>query len=186
MSTYDRVDSETNLVILITLCDFHPLLSAKSLAEPFKLCKVKCMKQKRGFTLIELVMVILITGILSVFLMPKASFFNNMDSAAAADKISSILSTAQKNAIASRRTIWIVTTASSLKACYNASCTQPVTGIGGDAISMSSPTGTGIVTSNSSFTFDGLGRPNATANVVITYFGRTVTVEQETGLIWSS
>lgn len=144
------------------------------------------MRNKAGFTLIELVMVILLTGILAVFAAPKAALFNSMDSAGASDEILSVVSGAQKLAIASRQPIWVVSSSASVRACYDAACARPATRFSGEPLSVSAPNASyPIAASVAAFSFDAQGRPSVSAQATIDCYGKRVRIEPETGLVWS-
>jgi MSHA pilin protein MshC len=143
--------------------------------------------RQRGFTLIELIMVIVILGVLAVFAAPR--LFNTADFNARGfyDETLSLLRYAQKSAIAQRRTVCVVFTATSTvtsvtltmaPAAPTAAVSTP--GCGGSAVAMAGPTGSAAVVTAKpdvtfdtpppiNFNFDGLGQPvNSTTGAVIT------------------
>jgi MSHA pilin protein MshC len=161
----------------------------------------------RGFTLIELIMVIVILGVLAVFAAPR--LFNTADFNARGfyDETLSLLRYAQKSAIAQRRTVCVVFTATSTvtnvtltmaPAAPTAAVSTP--GCGGSAVAMAGPTGSAaVVTAKSdvtfdtpptNFNFDGLGQPisnagalMATQTIQVTNAAKAIRVEGSTGYV---
>ena len=145
-----------------------------------------------GFTLAELIAVILIVGILSV---SATAFFGrgSFDTAGYADLAQAQVTYARKVAIAQRRTTTVTIGANtiSLTVCTDAACTSSVavpspSGSGG--FTSTAPSGVTISTSPNtpSFTYDALGRPSFAGNVVVTISGSgsyPFTIEQETGYV---
>lgn len=155
----------------------------------------------RGFTLVELIIVIVLLGVLAVVAAPR--IFNNTDFYARGfhDETMALLRYAQKTAIAQRRTVCItfavaaVSTASlriaSLEAV--ATCNTNLVGPRGD-----SP---GTVTSRSgvnysaapppALSFDGLGQPldatgtpiTSARTITVSGSGKVITIEPATGYV---
>jgi MSHA pilin protein MshC len=125
----------------------------------------------RGFTLIELIMVIVIMGVLAVFAAPR--IFNNSDFYARGfhDETLALLRYAQKAAIAQRRTVCVTFTSNSASLvmardaatvdCSTASVSAMVGPNGPATISARS----GIIydPTPTAFNFNGLGQPLAAA-----------------------
>lgn len=141
------------------------------------------METVRGFTLIEMVMVIMIASILSAFAMAKSGLFSGWQETGAAQSVASHLFAAQRLAIANRSTVYVLVGSTTLRACYDAACSTPAYSIDGSLLSLSAPSGSFAATV-SSFSFDSQGRPSTAAANLIVYNGVTVRVEPETGLIW--
>ena len=138
--------------------------------------------RQRGFTLIELIMVMVMLGVLAVFAAPR--IFNSDDFYARGfhDETLGLLRYAQKAAIAQRRTVCVVFAAGSatLSIASNAptastptpTCSPSSSLIGPRGESSASIPGTNHgVTYNPgppvSFNFDGLGQPMSTAGVLL-------------------
>lgn len=159
----------------------------------------------QGFTLIELIMVIVIMGVLAVFAAPR--IFNSDDFYARGfhDETLGLLRFAQKAAIAQRRTVCVTVTAAaparttlsidsaSTGACNtalvspNKTCIVP--GIGSTAC-IEARAGISYSTtpvSLTSVTFNGLGQPDARAafqvNTLAGAAGNSIIVEAETGYV---
>jgi MSHA pilin protein MshC len=138
----------------------------------------KNLKSATGFTLIELVMVIVILSILSVVALPK--FWNNSTFYARgfADEVLATLRYAQKIAIAQHQTVCAVLTASSVT-LKDASCTT-VLSLPNAQINAKS----GVTLSPAmNLTFDALGRASASAEITISDVTAHIFVEQETGYV---
>lgn len=119
-------------------------------------------KHRRGFTLVELVTVVVILGIIAVVAAPRFFDRGSYDSRAFRDQVISTLRYAQKAAIAQRRFVCVTFTANSVALTYgtNSDCTA-------GAGALASPSGAPYPTSAQSlfsavpisFSFDCLGRP---------------------------
>lgn len=151
-----------------------------------------------GFTLIELIMVLVLLGVLSVFAAPK--FFNrsDFDSRGFHDVTLSYLRYAQKTAVAQRRTVCasFTTTSVALQIAKNAAAFD-CAGVNGVALNgpdgKASATVTTMnygATAPTAFGFDGLGQPVnssgallATQTLSVVGSGRTITVESGTGYV---
>lgn len=158
------------------------------------------LSNQAGFTLIELIMVIVMLGVLAVFAAPR--MFNTGDFTARGfhDETLSLLRYAQKTAIAQRRTVCVAFTSNrvSLSMASAAAATNCATST---STAMTGPNGEATVTgrsgvrfdssspSNWDFNFNGLGQPIDTSGVPVTK--RTIEivdagkiyVEAETGYV---
>ena len=146
-----------------------------------------------GFTLIELVMVIVIVGILAAVVGPRLFSTGLFQSRGFADQVQATLRYAQKEAIARHRNVCVAMTAStlSLTIASASGAASPCAAnlllpTGGNSIS--APAGSGItLTYNAAgFTFDALGRNTGPA-ITITVSGasNSIVVEAETGYVHS-
>jgi MSHA pilin protein MshC len=149
----------------------------------------------RGFTLIELVMVLVLVGVLAVFAVPRMFNRNDFDARAFHDRTLAYLRYAQKTAIAQRRVVCVAftlttVTLSRATAAGNNVCNTPLSGPDGKAMLNVEPPA--IVTFAAvpvGFYFDGLGQPltsvNAPAprNIQVVNVQRSITVESGTGYV---
>ncbi|HTT10650.1 MAG TPA: GspH/FimT family pseudopilin [Burkholderiaceae bacterium] len=148
----------------------------------------------RGFTLVELIMVVLLLGILSFFAGSHLSDRNQANARGFAEQVASTLRFAQKAAIAQRRNIYvnIDTTARRVRACLDAStsCASPLASPGGGSLDITGASGLTLTSGATQFSFDALGRPSFTSNLVLTSSANgstfTVTVQTESGYVQRS
>jgi MSHA pilin protein MshC len=130
------------------------------------------LKKNRGFTMVELVTVMIIVGILAAVAMPKFFSRGDYDDREAGDQVKAALRYGQKLAIAQRRSVSVAVSSASGTSCdlalsgSNISCA-----IKNDITLSAAPT----------IIFDALGRP--TAGSSFTVGGTTITVEAETGYV---
>ena len=126
-------------------------------------CETYTRRSQRGFTIIELTVVIVIMGILGAAAAPL--FFDNSiyNSRGFHDQVVSTLRYAQKSAIAQRRFVCVAFTANSItltfggdSTCANGTLTSP----SGTPYPLTSKSGTFSPTPPS-FSFDCLGRPRS-------------------------
>lgn len=161
----------------------------------------KTTRSVMGFTLVELIMVIVIMGVLAVYAMPR--MFNSQDFYAKGfhDETMAYLRYAQKTAIAQRRTVCVTFGTNSLTLAVataeaTADCTSAATPFAGPK-GESPPTLTAKtpVTYSASppvaLNFNGLGQPTTSAGVVLTDprsmqvsgVSKTIAVEAATGYV---
>jgi MSHA pilin protein MshC len=141
-------------------------------------------RASRGFTLLELVTVILILGILAAV---AAANFNqkSIDQTWFREQVKSALRYAQKTAIAQRRLVYVSVNPSApyqLSLCYDAGCASPVSSLASGApFVLTPPSGIILTASASPFSFNGLGQPSAAVTLAVD--GGPVTVTAETGYV---
>jgi len=139
---------------------------------------------QRGFTLIELIMVMVIVGILAVVAVPRFFDNNTFQARGIADQVQSSLRYAQKIAIAQHKLVAVNITTGTSSDCG-------LTLVGGNVkCQISLPSGVTVTPAPpQTFTFNALGQPqpNAQASVVIAGGGvtSTITIEAETGYVHS-
>jgi MSHA pilin protein MshC len=154
-----------------------------------------------GFTLVELIMVILLMGILAVYAAPRVFDSNNFYSRGFHDETLGYLRYAQKTAIAQRRTVCVAFAGSSLTlniaslpAVVNCAAPGSLNGPKGNTASATLNARAGVAYGTApaptSFNYNGLGRPtdNAGAEVATQTFlvvgvDRSIRIESATGYV---
>ena len=151
------------------------------------------MKIQRGFTLVELVAVIVILGIIAMVAAPHFFDINTYDNRGFRDQVISTLRYAQKAAIAQRRFVCVTIAGNALTLTYDAtppsavhtvaSCPgNPLTNPANGNTPYTLTTSNGVTVTAATFNFDALGRPSAPQ--IITVSGNApITVETETGYV---
>ena len=137
---------------------------------------------KRGFTIVELVVVIVLLGIMSAFALPR--FFNVGDyqARAAYDEVASALRYAQKLAVGSGCAVRVNIIDNSYALQQQASCSSGgFSTITRHPVDSATISGVTLSSSHESFTFDNMGRCSDT--VTVNVGGRTIRVIDETGTV---
>ena len=145
-------------------------------------------KEKNGFTLIELIVVILLMGILAAFMLPKVDLDTFRESGFAQQSMAAIRY-GQKQAIGSgcEVNVSIAVSGCTLQwngtpaglGCLGTSITNPATGLN-NFCNNSTPESSADLTT--AIRFDNIGRPTATAGDLSLNLGsRIITIEPETG-----
>jgi MSHA pilin protein MshC len=141
---------------------------------------------QRGFTLIELIMVMVIVGILAVFVVPRFFDADIFRSRGFADQVQASLRYAQKIAIAQRRFVCATFTVDSvtLTTGPTAACGTDLQSPTGEAsYVINAPVNTAFAAVPAAFNFDALGRPSAGQVINVTGATNAITIEAETGYV---
>jgi MSHA pilin protein MshC len=124
-----------------------------------------------GFTMLELIIVILIAGILSFTAIGRLNDTGEVNAHGFAEQIASTLRFAQEAAVAQRRLMYVNVNAGSglVDACLDSSnaCAQPLAAPGGGTLAVQAPGGIVMSTSTAQFSFDGLGQPSTASQIQI-------------------
>jgi MSHA pilin protein MshC len=149
---------------------------------------------QRGFTLIELIMVMVIVGILAIVVAPRFFDNNSFQSRGFADQVQATLRYAQKEAIAQHRNVCVTFTLpapstitlriASLSGAASP-CDSNLTSPTGGPYVITAPAGIAFAALPTAFNFDALGRPNVAQTINITGATNSITIEPETGYVHS-
>lgn len=147
-----------------------------------------------GFTLVELVMVMVVMGILAAFAMPSMTGRKTVDAPGYADEVRQALKYGRRLAVSQRRNVCVAAGAAGLaltQAAAPGSAAACVSAVGdplsGTALNLVPPAGIALSSSAPTFAFDAQGRlvlggGNAvTLSVAGDGMARLITVESETG-----
>lgn len=160
-------------------------------------CPKHCYMIQRGFTLVELITVMVIMGVLAALAAPRFFVRDAFDSRGFYDQTLSTLRHAQKIAIAQHRLVCVAFAANSITltidsntpadgAC-NAAAAIPsgnLTSPGGvTPYVVNAPTGITYAPVPAGFTFNALGRPSAGRIISVNGYATVITVEAETGYV---
>lgn len=152
------------------------------------------MRREYGFTIVELVAVMVIVGIIAAISAPRFVGVDAFDARGSYGTLTAALRYAQKTAIAQRRTVYANLNTSTRIVClgYTTNCNSAVL----DPSTQTAYTKTlsnnvSISGSTTTVGFDGLGRPvpNSTTTLTIqnavvpSESTRTITIEQDTGYV---
>ena len=146
---------------------------------------------QRGFSLVELILVMVIAGILAAVAVPRLVGRNSFDTRGFADQLAATVRFAQKLAISQRRDVFVHLSASDASLCYLATVPCPAAslapGPGGEKpYTINAPGGVAIASPVAVLGFDAGGRPNIAAQLAIQVNGtgtHNVRVERETGYV---
>lgn len=147
-----------------------------------------------GFSLVELIVVLIVLGIMSAVFMPRWQGGSGLEERGFRDQVAAALRYAQKSAIAARRTVCATfTTAPStmnlaISNAYGAadcSAGVPLLGPDGQAYSLNATAPAAFAAAPASLVFDAAGRPNTAATFSFTGLpgALDLTVEAETGYV---
>lgn len=153
-------------------------------------------RAQRGFTLIELVMVLVLLGILAVYAVPRMINTGDFYARGFHDQSLAYLRYAQKTAIAQRRTVCVTLTSTGISlsmasAAGSNTCSVSLSGPNGEA-ALSARSGVAFSSTLTNFNFDALGQPVTTAAspaqaaaqvLQVANVSRSITIEAGTGYV---
>lgn len=148
-----------------------------------------------GFTLVELVIVLVLLGVLAVYAVPRVLNAGDFYARGFHDQTMAYLRYAQKTAIAQRRTVCVTLGSNSLRlhiadTAGSNTCNTVLPGPGGEA-SLNGRSGVVFSSSTSSFHFDALGQPvnpgtgalAASQTLQVANVSKSITIEAATGYV---
>jgi MSHA pilin protein MshC len=137
-----------------------------------------------GFTMIELITVMIVVGILAVVAIPRLADRSDFENRGFQDETRSLLRYAQKSAVAQRRNVCVTLAASGVTLRIDNS--TPADSNCDIVLAPPSPArgGGGLVSSVPSFKFQPLGDTDQPANITATIAGTIITVDFKTGYVY--
>lgn len=153
----------------------------------------------RGFTMVELIVVIVLVGAIAAFAVPKFTSPSEFDARGFSDQAMTMVRYAQKLAISQRRDVWVQIDQATGNICLtyvgvDANCatnsltaTNPVLDPDGRAWYKRTAPRNVSFSASLSFNFNGLGRPIPNSSKTINIVGggstNSIIVESETGYV---
>jgi MSHA pilin protein MshC len=129
-------------------------------------------KSGAGFTLVELIIVMLVLSILSFAALVRISDQGQNDASGFADQLASTIRFAQKAAVAQRRTVYVNVSPSTrqLWACLDTAttCAQPLASPASGPLSVTGPSDLTLTSAVTQFQFGSLGQPAAATTLTLT------------------
>lgn len=147
-----------------------------------------------GFTLVEMIVLMIITGIVAVAILPKWTGSSGFDERTFRDRVVTALRYAQKSAIATRRTTCASFAASPASVSFRISSSNgasdcssgsALAGTDGNALVVTAGSGVSFSALPTAIVFDAAGRPASAASIAISALSasQAITVEAETGYV---
>jgi MSHA pilin protein MshC len=141
----------------------------------------------KGFTLLELVMVILIVSVLGIVAVPRLNNIGLFQAQGFADQFEQTLRYAQKSAIAHHRLVCVNISTNSVSLTVanlstDSSCSLNLILPERNSNALSIPTGISI-SPTMSLTFNALGQANSYVTFTVSNASHAIIVEQETGYV---
>jgi MSHA pilin protein MshC len=142
-----------------------------------------------GFTLIELIIIMMIVSVLAIAAIPRLLGTQTFDARSFHDQTVAALRYAQKAAIAQRRTVCVTAGTGSItltiaSAAGSSTCDTSLAGpTGSSPFAINAPSGVSY-SAAASFSFSSLGQPSGSTKIFqVNGVADSITVEQETGYV---
>ena len=152
-------------------------------------CSDKTISQLRGFTLVELIMVLVVIGVLAAAALPRFWDRQVFDSRGFYDQTLSVLRYAQKSAIAQRRTVCVAFGPTTVTLTIAAAAGSSVCGsnlvspVGASPFVVTAKPGVTFVSVPTNFQFNPLGQATIGQTVLVTNASGNIIIEQDTGYV---
>lgn len=152
-------------------------------------CSDKTISQLRGFTLVELIMVLVVIGVLAAAALPRFWDRQVFDSRGFYDQTLSVLRYAQKSAIAERRTVCVAFTSTTVTLTIAAAAGSSVCGSnlaspdGASPFIVTAKTGVSFVAVPTNFQFNPLGQATIGQTILVANASGNIVIEQDTGYV---
>lgn len=152
------------------------------------------MRVQSGFTLVELVVVLILVGVLAVVAMPRFRGVASFNTMGFTDRVMESLRYAQKQAIAKRRNVCVAFASAAVSFTFASTagsaspCNTALTGPAGQNPFSIAPENKSVVTFATvppGITFDALGRPIVTATGLPLAAAQIITVSGDTARVFS-
>ena len=153
-------------------------------------------RRQSGFTLIELITVMLIVGIMAVVVVPRLDLLKGFDEFGYRDKVKATLEYARKSAVAQRRNVRVVVSSNQITVTVEQATPEGDSGAPGTYAALNLPGSSinsfsapsGVTLSSAAvlpltITFDALGRPSPAAVFAVSGGAGNIAVEAETGYV---
>lgn len=145
----------------------------------------------RGFTLIELIAMLVLAGILAIVALPRLNLLGGWNEIGYRDRVKATLEFARKSAVAQRRSVRVTIAASGLTVVAQvqtpegegAAGLMPLNLPASGTNTFAAPAGVSLTPADEVVIFDALGRPDAGKAFVVSGGAGTITVEAETGYV---
>lgn len=167
-------------------------------------CPLTAVCNCRGFSLVELVAVLIILGIIATFVVPRFTSVNQFREYGYTEELITALRYAQQVAVARNRSVIVVTQPNSFRICLSENNSYACPASGGKYLHnpgsdqrwngvQAGRAPAGVNLSTTTFAFNGLGEPGNWNNHVwqtlsvpvhVTVGNRTITIEAYTGYVY--